>query len=545
METKITGIQLIKLPESVQKLKKVTHSVILNTQNFDANTQKLLISIDNKISEINSITKEAEIILKEKQKNESQTNFVSTDTYRVKGHIIDQETGKVFGSKLQEFHAKTQGFQHTSADELHTTSDLILGNYEHILEKWKRKNPEEKKNNIFIPKDVSEIGFEDNNKQDFNTKNKMDISNAFIPIVELLQNNINYQIVEDKKRYWPLDFNLDKDKRTPTVKKAKIDPRKQKISLKFVADKGNKNANDSDGGIISAHYYDEKGIYIKNIKINIKNYGEIFNLEIKKEENISKISFYANDNDAVFDGGVKNIFCGAIKISFDFLNELEYQVAKTLDIDNKQKDMFKATVLVESSNGVKELEDIAYIYLSLVNDQGFEIGLSRSNAYKNEQYMFMVHMYHLGYKKEYGNRIGTIKKNTASFGVRVEDFYNKYYYKFSDQVDTYCKFIDKKIFCKNPKTKYLGWHGQGNNVEDMQINDGINGQWETARQYYWLQEEYKVKERLVVNLKGFNHRQINASTCIYDMINILAYFKKHPEQFQSPVKKIPYDPDKL
>jgi hypothetical protein len=79
----------------------------------------------------------------------------------------------------------------------------------------------------------------------------------------------------------------------------------------------------------------------------------------------------------------------------------------------------------------------------------------------------------------------------------------------------------------------------------MQIDDWINGQWETARQYYWLQEEYVVKERPLVNLKGFNHKQRNVSTCIYDMNKILTYFRKHPEQFKSPVKKILYYEDKL
>ncbi|WP_294199465.1 hypothetical protein [uncultured Chryseobacterium sp.] len=139
METKITGIQLLKLPESVKKQRKATHSVILSTQNFDAQTQKLLISVDNKISEINPKTKEAEITIKEKPKHELQTILASADTYRVKGHIVDPETTKISGSVSQEFHSQVQNFQHTKTDGLHKTSDVILGEYNSIIEKWKKE----------------------------------------------------------------------------------------------------------------------------------------------------------------------------------------------------------------------------------------------------------------------------------------------------------------------------------------------------------------------------------------------------------------------
>ncbi|WP_146940643.1 hypothetical protein, partial [Chryseobacterium hagamense] len=136
MEAKITGIQLLKLPESVQKQRKFTHSVILSTQNFDAQKQKLLISVDNKISEINPKTKTSEITIKEKPKNEWQTVLVSAETYRVKGHIVDAETTKISGSVLQEFYPQTLGIQHAKADEMHKASDVILGDYREISEKW-------------------------------------------------------------------------------------------------------------------------------------------------------------------------------------------------------------------------------------------------------------------------------------------------------------------------------------------------------------------------------------------------------------------------
>lgn len=127
------------MPESTQIRRKATHSVILNTQNFDSATQKLLISVDNKVYEINPQTKEVEITLKEKPKNELQTILASTDTYRIKGHIVDPETAKITGSVLQEFRTETQGLQHLRSDGLHTTSDVILGNYQFILKMWREK----------------------------------------------------------------------------------------------------------------------------------------------------------------------------------------------------------------------------------------------------------------------------------------------------------------------------------------------------------------------------------------------------------------------
>ncbi|AZB24299.1 hypothetical protein EG339_06590 [Chryseobacterium bernardetii] len=139
METKIADIQLIQFPESVQKQRKATHGVVVNTENFDAKTQKLLISVNNKVYEADPVTKEIEIILKEPPKSDLQNTIFSSDTYRVKAHIIDSKTEKILGSKLQEFKTEVQNFQHQKYDELLSTSNVVLGDYKSILEKWRQE----------------------------------------------------------------------------------------------------------------------------------------------------------------------------------------------------------------------------------------------------------------------------------------------------------------------------------------------------------------------------------------------------------------------
>ncbi|WP_267404860.1 MULTISPECIES: hypothetical protein [unclassified Chryseobacterium] len=368
----------------------------------------------------------------------------------------------------------------------------------------------------------------------------IDFGNAFIPIVSIVPNGKDYEF-KDKDGYWKLDVRIDNDKRSPKMQRVRLVSTKSKVKLKFKVEKGNKTADD-DTGIIVADIYNTSNQKAESKKIKT-SYGSSFEMEIDSFK-VSLIKFYADDDDLYFDGGISHVFCGGIKIG-DCQDELKIQTTKTLNLTPKQKDIFKSTVLVESSGGVKELEDIAYIYLNLVNDLGFEKGMSRSNAYLKKQFMYKVHMYRLG-NKEFGEEIGEIKKNTASYGKKVSIFYEEYIKKEDrQQAQEYCKFIDEKILCENPKTKYLGWHGQGNNVADMQINDGINGQWETARQYYWLQKQCKVQEKLVVELKGFNLRRINSTTCIYHLEKIIKYFKENPSKFSHPVKAIPYDPNVL
>ncbi|HEX8575019.1 MAG TPA: hypothetical protein VF677_01870, partial [Flavobacterium sp.] len=69
----------------------------------------------------------------------------------------------------------------------------------------------------------------------------------------------------------------------------------------------------SDGGSITVFYYkkdDQKSG--TTTKHEVSGYDTTIELELSKEQGYHHIQFYADDNDAFFDGGVSNVFCGAV-----------------------------------------------------------------------------------------------------------------------------------------------------------------------------------------------------------------------------------------
>ncbi len=69
-----------------------------------------------------------------------------------------------------------------------------------------------------------------------------------------------------------------------------------------------------------------------------------------------------------------------------------------------------------------------------------------------------------------------------------------------------------------------------------------NTKWYKARQYYWLQEDKNVKEKLIKKLEdGY------ATSFIFDEDKIIDFFNDHPEMLpedKSKVKEFYYDRDK-
>ena len=93
--------------------------------------------------------------------------------------------------------------------------------------------------------------------------------NAFVPIVLIdASDNAHYKVYEDKGKTWGLDNHIDEDKRKTRSMIIKF-KNKEKLKIKFNVKKGNVNANDSDGGIITAFYYkkeDQNHQQVPNMK---------------------------------------------------------------------------------------------------------------------------------------------------------------------------------------------------------------------------------------------------------------------------------------
>lgn len=135
MAAKITNIKLTELPDNIKKTRNATHNVIFNTEGFDKTLGKVLLSVNNKISEINAETMETEITIKQNQKT-----LPLSEILRVKGHFIDVETGNISGSVLQEFSLNQNTQQYVKTDNLLKTSDVILGDYQNIANTWTHKD---------------------------------------------------------------------------------------------------------------------------------------------------------------------------------------------------------------------------------------------------------------------------------------------------------------------------------------------------------------------------------------------------------------------
>lgn len=118
-----------------------------------------------------------------------------------------------------------------------------------------------------------------------------------------------------------------------------------------------------------------------------------------------------------------------------------------------------ATVLVESSNGKEDLWHISYIYLNLINLHGFENGLRKSSAYIEKGFVYMSHLYHLGFGKENKNETAG-DENTRPYRSKTVEQQSKGYASFN-QVQGFKKFCKEKIFINNPISLYKDWEGQG------------------------------------------------------------------------------------
>lgn len=195
----------------------------------------------------------------------------------------------------------------------------------------------------------------------FGTPQKAEVSdNAFVPIIKPISGNFSdYNIIiPNTGEYWPLGEILDKDLRNQISHEIKFTSDKNIINVKFRADKGNSNANDSDSGHITVSFFggrEKKFLYRKTIE-NIR-YGDEFSIEWNKADNIKQIQFYANDNDVFFNGGIENVFCGAMKIYSPCFCDEEFTVEefRNIVINLRKKELIDNKISLYDNPKIKDL----------------------------------------------------------------------------------------------------------------------------------------------------------------------------------------------
>lgn len=141
------------------------------------------------------------------------------------------------------------------------------------------------------------------------------IDNAYIPVVLVDESSdVLFKTITSKKYYSTLSEHIEKGLRTQFFKQLNFKTNLAKLPVRFNVKKGNSNANDEDGGRITAYSFDSKKRHINTKVFEKLKYGDHFNFEWDKTEDISQIDFYADDEDWLYDGGVKNVFCGTVRI---------------------------------------------------------------------------------------------------------------------------------------------------------------------------------------------------------------------------------------
>lgn len=197
--------------------------------------------------------------------------------------------------------------------------------------------------------------------------------------------------------------------------------------------------------------------------------------------------------------------------------------ASTITDDLRKK--FAATVLAEAYEG--EEKSIGWIYYNRVVGSGLgEAGLEASSAYRLKGDWFKVWMVALGdttYKTATSKKEGL--KDYPNLGEYVKK--HGWFVKFGQpRANAWMDVLDR-LDRESSKNPYKGWEGQGN-LDDFNRD---TGKWREARQYYYLQQQGKVKQTYV---------EILTRSVIFDERSIAKYFKDNPASLPKTVKK--YEP---
>ena len=137
--------------------------------------------------------------------------------------------------------------------------------------------------------------------------------NAYLPVIIINESTEEYYDVQTLKSTWNLSNLVEPSLRKPFVKNVKFKTLDKIIPINFDVRKGNPTANDSDGGHITAISFNSKNENLGKVIFENLKYDDHFVFEWDKTKDIAQVDFYADDNDSFFDGGVENVFCGAVK----------------------------------------------------------------------------------------------------------------------------------------------------------------------------------------------------------------------------------------
>ena len=187
-----------------------------------------------------------------------------------------------------------------------------------------------------------------------------------------------------------------------------------------------------------------------------------------------------------------------------------------------------AVVMAEAWQGQEA--DIRWIYYNNVEMLGPEKGLNKSSAYRKRNPWYQCWLYLMG-DEEFAGVL--LPQNKYFEGKSVREYCQSDYMmsegklRAAQTLSLVVEMYEPQRTVENP---YPGWIGQGN-VNDFNHSEPY---WQRSRQYFWLQEEGLVSEKLVQILPAGPWTQF-----VFDANKILEFSLDNPKLFEGPVPEYP------
>ena len=228
--------------------------------------------------------------------------------------------------------------------------------------------------------------------------------------------------------------------------------------------------------------------------------------------------------------------------------------AASISLTELQKAQLVATVVAESAQGDWNMRCIAWVYVNLIGNYGFNKGMRRSAAFhtkgsndfgpQSPNHWYKAYLITLGFGDEWKENkppasakmtVGTTSQNERQAKTIQEYVTGNQYYigVIVPRIDEMRSFVVDEVLAKQDQNPLIGFHNQGyyGDLNGWRSNDDF---WHQARRYFWMVAEDKLDGRwMEVVGDGKN------ATFLFNSDKIMEYFKENPDMIPNDRSKIP------
>lgn len=214
--------------------------------------------------------------------------------------------------------------------------------------------------------------------------------------------------------------------------------------------------------------------------------------------------------------------------------------SKQVELTETQKASLVATVMAESKQGEWEYREIAWVYLNLIQSEGFDTGMSRSSAYSQKNIWYKVYMVYLGQGKEYKDDtspyLTVMRGGKETKAKNISDYIaNNGYFKDTiiPRITKMKDYIQKDVLKKQDKNPLPNFKGQGYWM-DLNNYKQKGDHWHVVRQYYLLTLKKKAQGIYIKKIGSGD-----GTSFLFNLDGIQFFFKEHPTLLPADRSQIP------